>query len=614
MARFGVTMFCARLWGRAGPSAGKRSLAHLLWGGYLASLGWSLGCCLACDGPMPWGSPPSSVTAASRVASAVASTPRDVANTGGGVPGASEQIRLIAFNDFHGNLLPLSERGREVGGAEALAGYIRHAQRKSEGRSLIIHAGDHVGASPPESGLLQDEPSIALLNLLSNSACRNGEVEKCDVVGTLGNHEFDEGVEEMQRLLRGGNSSKGPFLDVSYGGSRVPYVSANVHWRESHEALLPAYVVRTVGSLKVGIIGAVLEATPRLVAPGAVVGVTFEDEVTAINRAATQLVAEGVRVIVVTIHQGLNQSFYSGPTRREVPLAGALLPIIEHLHEEIDVVISGHTHAFTNAYVPNNHGGEVLVTQALSAGRALGVIDLRVESDTGRVLDKVAEVKHTYVDGSPARVDGVSDLVARATARVAPLTERIVGRANVSLRRSDGPSGESPLGDLIADAQRAATRVDFAFTNLGGIRGDLPRGKTTWGRLFALQPFGNHLVKVTMTGAEVAAVLERQFQSSSVNLLQISGFRYAWDPAASEGRRVRNLTAGDGTPLKAESTYQVVMSSYLASGGDGFFEPAKLQQLPLELTDLDALVEYFKRSPQGVNAPRLGRIRKVSVD
>lgn len=531
-------------------------------------------------------------------------------------PAAASSIRIIAFNDFHGNLEPLSSAGRPMGGAEAFAAYVRQLQNGYEGRALLVHAGDQVGASPPASGLLQDEPSIALLNLLANEHCAlpSKDDPRCNVVGTLGNHEFDEGVPELLRLLRGGNSSKGPFLQTPYTGARFPYVSANVMEHATNKPLLPTYVVRTVGGVQVGVIGAVLQGAKRLLNPASpgLAGLDFVDVPTAVNRAADDLVARGVHVIVLTIHEGLEQDYYPGPTQRGLSAEGALTSIASQLHDEIDVIVSGHTHAFTNAYLPKASGNELLVVQSLSAGRAVAAVDLEIHPHTNHVSSKVAQVYETFGDVAPGTIPqpDVAALVHAASNHVAPQTERIVGRVNVPLPREFNEAGESALGNIIADAQRDAAKADFALTNPGGIRTGIPVGPVTWGQLFAVQPFGNQLVVVILTGRQLAAVLERQWQDGhEPRFLQISGFSYEWDATAARGQRVVTVATPNGTPLAAERTYRVVVNSYMASGGDGFGLEA-VANTPLAQTDLDAIVSYFQAHPRGLEAPVLGRVIK----
>ncbi len=299
-------------------------------------------------------------------------------------------VKLLGINDFHGALSLRTVGVRPAGGAAVLASYLEQAAEQADGPAFIIHAGDHVGASPPNSALLQDEPAVGVLNMLANRWCIPFKLQRalpdflepyaqarCNVVGTLGNHEFDEGATELLRLLTGGNHRSGPFLEKRWQGARFPYVSANVLQTANGKPLLPPYTIKLADGIPIGVIGAVLKETPTIVTPSGVAGLRFIDEADAINGAVAQLKRQGIRTIVVTIHQGLRQTSYEGSTNPDVQgLSGAIIDIIKRLNDEVDVVVSGHAHGFTNALVANNNGKQMLVTQAFSASTAYGDIDL----------------------------------------------------------------------------------------------------------------------------------------------------------------------------------------------------------------------------------------------
>ncbi|HEX6240892.1 MAG TPA: bifunctional metallophosphatase/5'-nucleotidase, partial [Polyangiales bacterium] len=410
------------------------------------------------------------------------------------------KLQVLGINDFHGRLAQgLLVANRPVGGAAVLASYLRAESAAFDGTSLIVHAGDHVGATPPNSALLQDEPAIEVLNLLANRYCGKGllSAPRCNVVGTLGNHEFDEGVDELLRLIGGGNHAKGPFLESRWRGARFPYVSANVIDAESGDTLLPPYSIHDVQGERVAVIGAVLEATPTIVTPQGVAGVRFVDEADAINAVVSKLTKRGIHAFIVTIHQGGSQPSFTGSTGSgSAAPSGAILEILTRLSSEVDVVVSGHTHSFTNALVNNAQGHPILVTQAFSNGTAFDDIELVIDRRSGDVVEKSARIVTTYADEGPGLTPAqdVASLVAAADARVAPQVERVVGEAASAINRAQSAAGESALGNLIADAQRSAMGTDFAFMNPGGIRADLDQGPITWGELFTIQPFSNDLV------------------------------------------------------------------------------------------------------------------------
>jgi 5'-nucleotidase len=527
------------------------------------------------------------------------------------------RVKILGFNDFHGQLSPKRELGRPVGGAAVLAAYLRAAMAGHEDHTFIVHAGDLVGASPPNSGLLQDEPSIDFLNSLAPASACGGTAGACPVIGGLGNHEFDEGKDELLRLLRGGNHRAGPFLDDPWRGARYDMVCANVVERATGKPIVPPYAIRSVEGVPIAFIGAVLKAAPSIVTPTGIAALTFLDEADAVNGYVPELARQGVRAIVLQIHQGDTQAPYTGPTRADAPPpAGALDRVIARLDDEIDVVVSGHAHEFTNALVANAHGKPMLVVQARSAGVAYDDIDLVLDRHTRDVVEKSASIIPTWGDEGPGLTPdpAVAALVTAADARVKDTVERVVGTAKSAVSATPNDAGESALGDLVADAERAALHADFALMNPGGLRRDLDAGKVTWGELFSMQPFGNTLVGVRMTGTRLVELLNQQWggaQPPGGRVLQISGFSYAWDASVPEGGvRVVELRDTRGRPLNPSKRYLVAMNSFLAAGGDAF--PAQVPATPgAGPNDLDALASYLKSLPQPFGAKMEGRIRRL---
>jgi 5'-nucleotidase len=539
------------------------------------------------------------------------------------------RLKLLGINDFHGQLSPRLVGTRPAGGAAVLASYLQSAAAAAQDGSIIIHAGDHVGASPPNSALLQDEPAIGVLNLLANDHCVPARLLQevpfeaqaylqagCNLVGTFGNHEFDEGIDEALRLVYGGNHPKGPFLESNWGGARYPYVSANVLRTATGKTVLPPYTIKFVNGVRIGIIGAVLKETPTIVTPTGVAGLKFVDETTAINDAARQLKKQGVASIVVTIHQGLRQTSYVGPTDPAIQnLSGPIIDIVKRLDDSVDVVVSGHAHGFTNALVNNQHGVPILLTQAFSASTAYGDIDLSISRRTGDVVEKSAAVVTTWGDAGPGLSPDVrvAELVAAADQRVAPLVNQLVGVASAPLTRTENGAGESSLGNLIADAQRVRTNAQFAFMNPGGIRDDLQAGDVTWGELFAIQPFANDLVSMDLTGAQIDLLLEQQWiNQNSPRILKISGLRYTWDAARPVGDRVVQIVDAQGAPLDPAATYRVTVNSFIAAGGDNFVVLNQGTNRVVGPVDLDALVQYVQSLAQPFTVGIEGRITRVN--
>jgi 5'-nucleotidase len=544
------------------------------------------------------------------------------------------RVRLLTVNDFHGQL-PAGKKqfGRPAGSAGVLMAWLLAARAGAEERTVLVSAGDLVGASPPASALLQDEPSVSLLNRFANEAChaiavgaKRGtpvppEVDArfapwldpaCNVVATVGNHEFDEGRAELLRLLLGGNHPRGPFLDKPWAGARYPTLAANVVDHATGRPILPPYVVKEVGGVKVGFVGVLVKDVPHLVSPAGVAGLDFLDEADTVNHYVPVLRAQGVRAVVVVAHQGGEQPPYLGETRPGGAVEGDILDLVSRLDPEVDVVVAAHTHAFLNARLPAQGGKPVLVVEAWSAGTAFGWVDLEIDRESGDVVASSAAVQVAYADEGPGRTPDrlAAALQSAAEARVAPLTQRMVATSAREVGRRQTDAGESPLGDLVADAQRAAFQdADVALMNPGGIRAELPAGAINWGQVFAAQPFGNELVAMTLTGAQLRAVLEGQWsEQDGPRILQVSGLSYSWSESARSGAKVRAVVVG-GVPLDPARRYRVVVNAFLAGGGDGFGRFGEGTDRIVGPNDLDALVTYLQNLPQPFEAPGAVRIR-----
>lgn len=556
-------------------------------------------------------------------------------------------VQLLGINDFHGQLSAGRRvANRPVGGAAVLAAYLDAAQQSPNDpdlsdRTFIVHAGDHVGATPPESALLQDEPSIGFLNLLANRYCRYDDRRvdrdhrrgwdddeakedrrdrrmhpKCNLVGTPGNHEFDEGKDELFRLLNGGNHPTGPFLENPYLGARYPTISSNVVDEKTGKPILPPFVIKQVKGVRIAFIGAVLKETPTIVTPSGVAGLKFLDEADSINRYVRWLrQTEGIRTFVVLIHQGGRQTTYEGPTQPGGLINGQdIVNIVTRLDDDVDVVVSGHAHSFTNALLKNQHGVEILITQAFSSSTAYGDIDLTIDKYTRDVVAKSASIVTTFADAGPGLTPDpqVAELVAQAQARVAPLVNRVIGEVAADLLRTESPAGESSLGNLIADAQRAAQGTDFAFMNPGGIRADLSAGPVTYGELFAIQPFGNSLVRMELTGQQVYDLLNQQWTNQPFpRILKTSGLTYTWDNNRPIGDRIVQVLR-NGSPIDRQATFSVTVNNFMAAGGDNFTVLLQGRNQVGGPLDLDALIAYIQSLTQPFSAAIEGRIVRLN--
>lgn len=548
-------------------------------------------------------------------------------------------VRLIGINDFHGNLestglsLSLADPAAPTaaplrvaaGGAAALAGIVQRL-RAGARNSMMVASGDLIGGAPLASLLFRDEPAVEIL----------GDVGL--EVSSLGNHEFDGGVEELRRIIEGGCAAPVPGSPVAscvqsrYAGARFRYIAANVRDAGGRPVVAP-YAIRRFEDIPVGFIGAVTRVTPVLVPPAGVAGLTFGDEADAVNRAADELRAKGVRAMVLLVHEGIQQRGDWNDT--SCPGAnGALLDIAGRLAPEIKIVFSGHTHQGYRCEI----GGRLLI-QGTSAGRGVSVVDVELDRATAalspsRSINLPVLNEHT----EPAQRAGlaaaalepfaavlrdtqpdaaVAAKVASYVALARPLAQRPIGSIGGTFGAARGVV-DNAAGRLIADAQLAATRgkgAQIAFMNPGGIRASLECAaapcKVTFGDVFLVQPFGNSLITMTFTGAQLKAVLESQATAGPPDrsILQPSqGFTYTWRSDAPAGNKVSEIRL-NGEPIRPEARYRVTVNSFLAAGGDGFAlfkegaDPAGGGQ------DLDALIAYLaaaERTP--VASPRITRL------
>lgn len=529
------------------------------------------------------------------------------------------RVQLLAINDFHGALAEGMRVGaRPVGGAAVLAAYLRAEQRGWETATLIAHAGDHVGASPAVSALLQDEPAITFFNQLGNAHCSQREAwhRRCNVVGTLGNHEFDEGRVELLRLIHGGTHDRGPYLEQPYAGANFAHISANVIDAATGEHLVPPYTVKEIAGTRIGFIGALLRQTPSIVPAPAIAGLKFLNEAHAINAQVSALKQQGVRAIVVLLHQGGYQKLAPDADTAGAPLVeGAdINEIIRQLDDEVDVIVSGHSHGYTNARVANANGKRMLVTQAFFSGSAYGDIELEIDERSGDVVATSSAIITTYADAGPGLQPdaGAAALVARAQRHVDAIVKQVIAEAAEDIPNTVGENGESPMGQLIADAQRAALGADIALMNPGGVRWGLSAGKITWGDVFAVHPFGNRVMRVELSGAALLALLNQQwFGAFPGRLLAVSGLTYAWDANRAAGQRVVEVEVG-GDGLDLSRTYTVAVNDFMLSGGDGFVQLKQAANPVAGPLDRDALIAYLRALPQPVRLIRQSRVQKFN--
>jgi 5'-nucleotidase len=555
-------------------------------------------------------------------------------------------LHLLAFNDLHGNLEAAGNNiyGRFAGGAAYLAKAVKDRQARYPGRQATVFAGDNIGASPLANGLFFEEPVTIASNLMHVD------------FASVGNHEFDKGKDELLRIQNGGchpdqGCTAAPYALASggstnvYPGADFQYLSANVIVDATGKTLFPAFATKRFktgsGKVQVGFIGEVLEATPTIVTPTGVAGLTFQDEADAANIAVSKLKAMGVKTSVLVIHEG---GFQTTATLNGCAgnLAGSpIADIASRLDPDIKVIISAHTHAEYRCTITTGNVTR-LITSAASFGRILSDVTLTVDDKTGELVGSSADniivdnalntpgpgvVRQPDPSKEDPRVKAVVDQYVTASA---PLANRVIGRIQGDLTRTGSPLGESTLGDVIADAQLAATQpanlggAQVAFMNPGGIRADLRTGdissggeapgEVTYGEAFTVQPFGNSLVTKTMTGDMIRRLLEQQFPGcggqGTQRILQVSStFRYEQTPSATTcAGRIGRITVA-GVEVGPADSFRVTMNNFLAAGGDGFTVFNEGTDPLGGAQDIDALVAAFTAAePAGIAVPPLNRI------
>ncbi|HEU4459762.1 MAG TPA: 5'-nucleotidase C-terminal domain-containing protein [Methylibium sp.] len=566
-------------------------------------------------------------------------------------PAPAFQVKVIGFNDYHGNLqspgsfgtstaVPSAQRPA-VGGAEYLAGHVAKLKAQNPNH-VVVGAGDLVGATPLISSLFFDEPSVETLNRIGLE------------FSSVGNHEFDKGAAELLRLQNGGckqtagandpNSCRGAAVGtpVPFEGAKFKWLSANVVSTATGQPLLPAFGVKRINGVDIAFVGMTLRATPTIVTPSGVAGLEFREEAATVNALVPTLKAQGIEAVVVLIHEG---GFQTGSladiNQCEGQLAGsAIAAIVGRLDNAVDAVVSGHTHSAYNCRLPNASGRAIPVTSSSAFGRVVTDLDLTIDPATRDVT--AAAATNRLVDRTDTTVTPnaqVQALVAAYGNLVSPIANQVIGSITAELPNSNADAACNMLaGNLIADAQLAATApagfgdAVIAFMNRGGVRtpgftfaqsvgeGD---GNVTYGEAFTTQPFGNSLVTLTLTTQDLKNVLEQQFagcrgQSATATriMLPSKGFKYTWDGAQACDARIRNVTLTRGATTETlvdaagvvqmpTRTWRVTVNNFMADGGDGYTSFLNGTNRLGGAQDIDALVAYMARykAPAPAYAP-----------
>ncbi len=500
-----------------------------------------------------------------------------------------------------------------AGGAEYLATHLAEA-REGERYSTTVAAGDLIGASPFLSAAFGDEPTIESLGAMG--------VE----VSSVGNHEFDKGIDDLYRHIEG---------EDDYAGAEFPYLGANVVDEDTGEPVLEPYWIKQFrGGVKVGFIGMTLEGTGDIVAESGIEGIEFLDEVETADKYAEELRDKGVNSIVVLLHEG------GYPVEEDtghecesldgsgVGMSGPIVDIAEQMSSEIDIVVTGHTHQEYVCSVPDPAGQPRMVTSASSYGRVFTEIEATYDRRTKDIVRSSVTGSNTVVERDVEPDAAQSELIAGYQDDVEEVANRVVGHISEDITRGDTRAEEFALGSLIADAQLDRTAdpglggAEIAFMNPGGVRADLLHGEdgvVTYAELFSVQPFNNYLVTMDLTGAQILTMLQQQLPGEdreTTLFLQVSeGFTYTWDTSL-EGtdQIVADSLMLNGEPIAAEQTYRVTVNSFLADGGDSFHVLAEGQNRLFGEVDLVALEAWFAEhsSAEGpVAAPEPGRVNVI---
>ncbi|MEJ7794926.1 MAG: bifunctional metallophosphatase/5'-nucleotidase [Nocardioides sp.] len=546
------------------------------------------------------------------------------------------KLDLLAMNDFHGNLEVVpstSSSGRinntPAGGAAYLAALLkeeRAASRAAGAKPITVAAGDLIGASPLLSAAFHDEPAIEAMNKMGLQ------------VAAVGNHEFDEGVRELRRMQKGGclddgdgeNGADSCPEGRTFEGADFRYLAANVVWKDpsahKRKTVFPGTKVMNVQGEKVAFIGMTLEATDTIVSPAGITEVDFADEVKSANALVPALRERGIKSIVVLLHEGVvptDATAYNDCTG----VAGPALEIAQNLRSQIDAVVSGHTHQPYNCVVQDPKGQPRLLTSAASFGRIVTKLHFLIDPQTNDIVRPAAYASNLIVENGPdeATARSIIDLIEEYTRLVAPIANEVIGHiapresgGDSITRTADANGGDSALGNLIADSQKADDSVVFngqapvvAFMNPGGIRADLVEneaGDVTYGAAFSVQPFNNLVASLDFTGAQIKALLNEQWngrnEGTGQKILQVSGLSYTWDKSEAALPDANALVGdvmidADGdpatpmVPLEDGTTYRVAANNFIADGGDNFATFRAATSRVNGGLDIDALREFL---------------------
>ncbi|UBU14084.1 bifunctional metallophosphatase/5'-nucleotidase [Nonomuraea gerenzanensis] len=537
-------------------------------------------------------------------------------------------VRLLSINDLHGNLEPPSGSSSRIldpdgplvdtdgtltgiaggkysiaGGVSYLATHIKQAQNRN---TLLLAAGDLIGASPLISAAYHDEPTLEVLGSLGLDTT------------SAGNHEFDEGYTELRRLMNGGcHPVDGCSPAGEWKGTDFDFLAANVLKEGTDQYALPPYYVKTINGVKVGFIGLVTATTPTIVTAEGIKGLQFTEEVAAANRASAHLARKGVKAQVVLVHEGDSITPNQSPDACSVNTANAGSRIARELSPQIDLVISGHSHQAYICKTADPAGQDRYYTQGSSFGRVLTQIDLQIDKRTKDVIRSSVQADNKVVTRTVTPDQQVEQQVQAWKARSAEVADRKLGTITADISNVVNNSSaattkpETALGDLIADSQLEAAKAggaEIALMNPGGIRTSLTYaqkgsegdGVVTYGEAFEVQPFSNIVQVRTYTGAQLKALLEQQVWTPnpttgaiSHRILQVSSsLTYTFDTTKPVGSRVSDIKL-NGTPVTDTQSIKIAANNFLMGGGDGFSVFTQSSDTWSGPIDLDTFTAYL---------------------
>lgn len=495
------------------------------------------------------------------------------------------KVQLLGLNDLHGQLDTVTKVGDDIAGHIEYTAAALKQEEATNPNTLTLHAGDMIGGSPLISALFQDEPTIEILEEIGFDA------------GTLGNHEFDEGIDELKRMINGGEHENGTD---GYDGMDFPLVAANAYDTRDGQLITEPYVILETGEQKVGVIGVVTQETPEMIVRKGNETLQITDEVEAINKYTAELKEQGVEAIVVLAHNPAAQTGYTDKFDAST--------IAEQINDEVDVIFAAHNHVSVNRVVDNK-----LIVQAFSYGSAFSDVDVEIDPFTGDIFSKTAEIKTVFQsDYTPD--PAVVDIMDKYELKVEPIKAQVVGESLSTLEKGyptvTREFGDLALGNLIADGMKVAMDSDFALMNGGGVRSPLESGEVTFGDLFAIQPFGNVLNKVMLSGADLREVLDEQITARGLDY-HIAGFKYTYtyDDVTKTGKIV-DILMPDGTPIDPAKEYSVVVNNYMY-GNIGTSIGRLSTDMEVGPVDLDATIAFVETLQSPFEYKSEGRIKKV---